>query len=180
MIGHINPRLFHISESPDIHVFEPRPAPAPELNIPYPVVFAISEKLLHNYLFPRDCPRVTYYRNEKSTRHDVDTFFGASTADYILAIESVWLERVESTVIYCYEFPIERFFLFDECAGYYLSKESIKPISCRQINNPLTELLSGNREIRIMPDLRPLASTIVKSTLNYSCIRMRNAGSSAI
>ena len=51
-------RLFHISEEGGIDQFDPRPSPSFFAEIKGDVVFAISGKLLHNYLLPRDCPRV--------------------------------------------------------------------------------------------------------------------------
>ena len=53
-------RLYHVSDQPGIPLFEPRPVRAghPRGDLP-PVVWAVGERLLHNYLLPRDCPRVT-------------------------------------------------------------------------------------------------------------------------
>lgn len=51
-------RLFHVSEDSGIEVFEPRPAALfPNLG---PVVWAVAESHLVNYLLPRECPRVTF------------------------------------------------------------------------------------------------------------------------
>jgi hypothetical protein len=52
-------RLFHVSEEPGIHTFEPRPAPR-RSNVKGDVVWAVDELRLPNYLLPRACPRVTY------------------------------------------------------------------------------------------------------------------------
>ena len=52
--------LFHISAEPGIEVFEPRPSQYTS----EPVVWAITAERLHNYLVPRDCPRVTPARVE--------------------------------------------------------------------------------------------------------------------
>ena len=51
-------RLFHVSEDPAIEDFHPRPSSvAPEVG---PIVWAVAESHLPNYLLPRDCPRVTF------------------------------------------------------------------------------------------------------------------------
>jgi hypothetical protein len=67
-------RLFHISEEPNIALFEPRPSPSFFESITGDVVFAISDELLHNYLLPRDCPRVTWYPSDTTTETDKERF----------------------------------------------------------------------------------------------------------
>ena len=59
----LSERLFHVSDQPDIIRFAPRPARPGHPNDPgRPVVWAVGERLLHNYLLPRDCPHVTLSR----------------------------------------------------------------------------------------------------------------------
>lgn len=74
--------LFHVSEEFGIERFEPRLSQYAE----EPVVWAISDKRLHNYLVPRDCPRVTYYSGSETNASDVERFLGSSPA--VVAIES--------------------------------------------------------------------------------------------
>lgn len=80
-------RLFHISEEPGIHIFEPRPPPSFFKEIDGDVVFAINDRLLHNYLLPRDCPRVTYFATPETTEADKEKFIGNTAADYIIVVE---------------------------------------------------------------------------------------------
>ena len=49
-------KLFHISKQSNIDRFIPRKSK--EIWGYKKYVWAISEKMLHNYLFPRDCPRI--------------------------------------------------------------------------------------------------------------------------
>jgi len=53
--------LYHVSEYSHIERFEPRPPPCSGVGPVESVVWAIDEEHLHNYLLPRDCPRVTFY-----------------------------------------------------------------------------------------------------------------------
>lgn len=76
-------RLFHISEEPGIKMFVPRPSPSHFDGITGNVVFAISESLLHNYLLPRDCPRVTYYASETTTTEESAIFFENSALNIL-------------------------------------------------------------------------------------------------
>src|ERR1044071_6131127 len=79
--------LFHVSEEPAIKLFEPRPSKY----VPDPVVWAIDEARLHNYLMPRDCPRVTYYAGSETSSADVEQLLGSSSA--VVALESAWFSR---------------------------------------------------------------------------------------
>lgn len=167
-------RLFHISEEPGIKLFEPRPSPSVFESIIGNVVFAISDQLLHNYLLPRDCPRVTYYATEQTSEEDKALHFGSSDADYIITVENEWHHRIIDTTLYCYEFPIDNFTLLDDCAGYYISYKPVEPIAMHTISNPINEILKRNIELRFTPNLKLLADRISRSTLNFSLIRMRN------
>jgi len=168
-------RLFHISEEDGIEKFDPRPSPSFFAEIEGDVVFAISGKLLHNYLLPRDCPRVTYYAGPATSPEDRQTFLGQSRATHVVAIEAGWLQRVKATTLYCYEFPPGNFTRIDEVAGYYISYQQEIPVSRRRIDDILGELLKGNVELRILPELWTLANAVKESSLSFSLIRMRNA-----
>ena len=54
-------RLDHVSDVPNIDRFHPRIAPTTTATELGKVVWAVDEEHLHNYLLPRDCPRVTFY-----------------------------------------------------------------------------------------------------------------------
>jgi hypothetical protein len=140
------------------------------------VVFAIAEPLLHNYLLPRDCPRVTYYANPGTSAEDRNHFLAGSGATHVIAIETDWFHRVNTTRLYCYEFLPHTFTLLDEIAGYYISHAPVIPIGVRRIDNIFDELLTrAHIELRVLPELRTLGNAVIASTLSYSLIRMRNA-----
>jgi hypothetical protein len=168
-------RLFHISEEDGIDQFDPRPSPSFFTEIKGDVVFAISGKLLHNYLLPRDCPRVTYYAGPATSPEDRQTFLGQSRATHVVAIEAAWFRRVNGTALYCYEFAPGNFTCLDEVAGYYISYGQEIPVSRRRIDDIFGELLKGDVELRILPELWTLANTVKDSSLSFSLIRMRNA-----
>ena len=167
-------RLFHISEEPGIEIFEPRQSPSYFENIKGDVVFAISGRLLHNYLLPRDCPRVTWYAGERTTIADKGKYLN-SVAPYVVTVESGWYERIKSTVLYCYEFAADNFSLLDQCASYYVSYQQERPISVTLIGDIIAELLKRNVELRFTPSIIQLADEIKTTSLNFSLIRMRNA-----
>ena len=128
-------RLFHVSEESGIELFEPRPSPSFFAEITGDVVFAIEDRLLHNYLLPRDCPRVTYYQTENTTAADKEKFFGESAAEFIIIVESGWYERIKNTTLYCYELPGDGFMALDECAGYHISYQAAVPVNIRVVTD---------------------------------------------
>lgn len=78
-------QLFHVSDQPDIALFQPRPAPrAP--GVEDAVVWAVDEEHLPNYLLPRDCPRVTFCPVPGSISEDVARLMSYSTARRVVAI----------------------------------------------------------------------------------------------
>ncbi|WP_184542248.1 DUF6886 family protein [Mucilaginibacter sp. FT3.2] len=167
--------FFHVSEQADITVFEPRPSPSAFADIKGDVVFAVEGRLLHNYLLPRDCPRVTWYVNPETSVADRERFMGNTMATHIMVVESEWYQRITETTLYCYQFPADDFTLLDACAGYYISYKSVVPLSVTPVPNILAELLSLNIELRFTPSLIKLAGDVSRSTLSFSNIRMRNA-----
>ena len=167
--------IYHVSENKGIQVFEPRPAPSYFKKIKGNVVFGISEKLLHNYLLPRECPRVCYYARPESSLSDSERFL-RNGYTFVIAVEKKWLPLIQQTTIYVYEFNGLPFSLLDECAGYYISYVRVEPISVRRIDNPLNELVTrSNVELRVLLSLESLANEIRQSSLNFSLIRMKNA-----
>lgn len=161
--------LFHLSEESNIERFEPR---ASEYASGF-VVWAIHSDRLHNYLLPRDCPRVTYYAGHETTPADVERFLGSSSA--VIALESDWLERVRSCRLYCYHMPQETFECIDECAGYFVSRVAVVPGRIEVLDDLIAELLQRGVELRFVPNLWSLRDAVVASSLQYSLIRMRNA-----
>ncbi len=168
-------KLYHVSEEPGIEVFKPRPALEVYDKITGSAVFAISEKMLHNYLLPRDCPRVTYYSNADSLQADIDKYIGNTDKKFIINVEEHWIDRINNAKMYLYEMPYESFELLDEVAGYYVSYKTIKPKCVFKVVELTAELKKRNAELRVLPSIKELAGSISGSTLQFSIIRLRNA-----
>jgi hypothetical protein len=161
--------VFHVSEEANIEVFEPRKSDATDR----PLVWAVDDEHLRNYLVPRDCPRVTYSAGRRTSVADRDRFLGSSVA--VLAIETAWFERMRACRLYCYQLPGDTFELADECAGYLVSGAPVKPIGVRVIDDAVSAVLERNVELRVQPSLWALRNAVVESTLEFSIIRWRNA-----
>lgn len=167
-------RLFHVSEDGTIQHFLPRHPPSIVNGRTDPCVWAVDEQHLVNYLLPRDCPRVTFYVTADTTVKDAAAL-GPAGATQVVAIESQWIERAMHTAIWLYTFEAHTFEALDPGAGYFVSSEPVTPIEKRLIPSPLQALVSQRVELRIMEDLWPLRDAVIRSSLQFSCIRMRNA-----
>ena len=166
-------RLYHISDEAAIEVFQPRPSENPA--IPGNVVWAMDAEHLPNYLFPRDCPRVTFRACENTSVEDIDRLLGGTSARVVIAVETAWLRTIRDTRLYVYEFLPEGFALADEIAGYYVSRAPVVPVCEREVGDLLSKITSHDVELRVMPSLWKLREAVIHSTLAYSIIRMRNA-----
>ena len=164
-------QLYHFSENPGIRVFIPRN----HINLGKPVVWAIEEKKIHNYLFPRDCPRVSFFAGANASSKDISRFLGGDKEKTVIAIESRWVQRLMNTTLYRYALPADAFLLEDDNAGYYVSETAVEPSSITPISDLLLALSHRNIELRIMPSLWELHDQVASSSLNFSMIRMRNA-----
>ncbi|WP_042724654.1 DUF6886 family protein [Chthoniobacter flavus] len=167
-------RLFHVSDQGDIAHFAPRIPPSMDARIAHPVVWAVDGEHLANYLVPRNCPRVCFRANEDTTNEDRQRFLRADAAP-VVAIEESWFRMAEATPLWIYEFAPQPFASADRNAGYFVASVSVTPLACRRIECPLAELAARGAELRGVRDLRTLAADVTRSTLAFSCIRMRNA-----
>lgn len=169
--------LFHVSEERGIAAFEPRIPSSQNSGIAHAVVWAVDEQRLHNYLTPRDCPRVTFYPSERSNEQDVRVLMGsaATVSRAVIAIEAGWVARVRETRIFLYELPPIEFALADAAAGYWVSTQRVVPTGVVEISDCIDAILARNIELRVVQSLWPLYDAVIKSSLEFSCIRMRNA-----
>ena len=168
-------RLYHVSDQPGIARFEPRPSPTPHPSAPEPVVWAVAERLLHNYLLPRDCPRVTFYVGQGTTPADAERFMFGTSASHVVAIEKGWLGRVRAACLYLYELPEATFRPIDPGAGYLVSEAAVEPLAVEVVDDVLGALVARGVELRVMPSLWKLRDAVVASSIKFSIIRWRNA-----
>ena len=167
--------LFHVSDRPGITRFEPRPPPLSNTTFTGRMVWAVGQRLLHNYLVPRDCPRVAFYAGPRTTAEDAERFLGITTARHVVAIETAWLQALCTECLYIYALPNETFQPVNKGTGYYISRQGVTPRSMETIEDILACLAASDVEVRITPSLWPLRDAVFQSTMRFSFIRMRNA-----
>jgi len=168
-------RLFHVSEEPDIQVFEPRLPTRRDLDQTVGLVWAIDEARLPNFLTPRDCPRVAYHQGKQTTDCDKKRYFSSSSVSHAIVVENRWFHIMKDTTLYLYEFDTKDFVLQDDIAGYYVATKTQYPKEKYVLTDLFSELLKRNVEIRITDNLWDIADDVKSSTLNWSLCRMANA-----
>ncbi|MCM3786709.1 hypothetical protein M3231_27625 [Neobacillus mesonae] len=166
-------RLFHFSDDPAIHTFEPR-----VINNQHDEsakVWAIDAEHAAHYYVPRECPRICVHASEGTKGSDKALFFGMSETNRMIAIESAWYDRVRQGHIYKYSVNADDFQLYDANAGYYISTKSVRPIAVERMDDLIGAILQEGIELRVTPSLMLMKERVLASTLHFSMIRMRNA-----
>ncbi|WP_282943706.1 DUF6886 family protein [Paenibacillus sp. RC67] len=165
--------LYHFSEEPDIQMFIPRKL---DYRSEEPAqVWAIDEFHAPHYYFPRNCPRVCIWPDERTTEEDKHRFFGQAAVQRVIAVEAGWLDGMRETNLYRYTFNESDFEIYDLNAGYYTSLQAVKPVSVEPVGDLLSAICSTGIELRLTPSLMPLREAILQSTVNFSMIRMKYA-----
>jgi len=165
-------RLLHVSEDPNIKKFIPRiPERRKEMDQSKGLVWALTQPALPNWLTPRDCPRVGYRINERTTPEDIAKFF-SSPARHCVAIEYGWHAKMLNHTLYVYEFDPANFY---PGGGFYVSEQAETPIAVTKYENLYEELFKRNVEVRILDNLWELGEAVKESTLTWSLCKMANA-----
>lgn len=166
--------LFHFSEDPSITLFGPHvPATNPERE---PMVWAVDEEHAPLYWFPRDCPRVTFWRNPATTDEDAARFLGHTVAQRVHVIEAGWLERMRNATLYVYRFDTAPFEIDGDAeTGHWVSRQAVTPLGCEPLGDLLARHAAAGIELRVTPSLWPMRDALVASTVRFSMSRLRNA-----
>jgi hypothetical protein len=94
-------------------------------------------------------------------------------AKALVFIETSWLKRLKSEVIYRYELPIHSFKSIAD-VGMWVSKHPVDPLNVVKIKDLPSQLMARNIELRVLDSLLPLKDAW-NSTLHTSGIKLRNA-----
>ena len=165
--------VLHFSEDPSITLFVPHVAATVRERQPY--VWAVDFDQAPAYWFPRDCPRVLTWASTRTTPLDRERFLGTSSR--VHAIEYRWLDRMLSTVLYAYPFDKSQFKPFGTPEPHaYVSTTPVRPLRPPTRVGPLLEAHAvAGIELRLLPNLWPYWNAVMRSTLGFSGIRLRNA-----
>lgn len=151
--------LLHYSEDPTIEAFRPHvPATNPEQP---PMVWTVDEVHAPLFWFPRDCPRITFWAEDRQWR--------------VHAIEAAWLKRVRACQLYEYRFDPLPFAPWGEADGYWTTAEVATPTTVAPVGDLLTRHADAGIELRVLDELRTLRDEVLTSGHRFSMARMANA-----
>jgi hypothetical protein len=168
----VTPTLWHVSDRRGIDRFEPRSIDTDGST--EPLVRAIDEEHVPAYWFPRDLPRGTFWAAAGTTGEDVDAFLASDRARRVHAIQRDWLAELRGARLVAYRLPGETFELYDETAGYYVSREAVAPVEVVELAGLEARHAAAGIELRVVDDLDELWQRVIRSTLVFSGIRLRN------
>jgi hypothetical protein len=159
-----------VSEDPTLDVFVPHHN---ELHAnDEPLVYAVDTRFVWLYWFPRDCPRACWSANDGTSDEDVERWLDGDRTRRVAVIESGWLERMRTVKLYAYRMPPETFEPWDK---FFVSRQTVVPLELVELGDLLGRHADAGVELRIAPTLHPLWERVIRTTLDFSGIRLRNA-----
>jgi len=164
--------LWHFSEDPSLGRFRPH-IPSTSPGAP-PAVWAVDTRHAPMFWFPRDCPRGCIWSASTTTSDDRERFFGQGNANRVHVIESGWLARMQTCVLYAYRLPTEPFWPHD-VGGYWVTDETVDATERVVVDDLLGRHASARIELRITPSIWPFWRRVMDSTVEGSGSRLRNA-----
>lgn len=156
--------LWHVSDDPAIARFEPRDG----------LVWAIEERHLSKYWFPRDCPRGTWWAGARTTDADVDRFLSGERGREVHAIQADWLDRFRTARVWAYRLPPDSFRPRDDPSFYFTSPHAVEPLERRELDDLLALHAEAGIELRVVPDLAAVWAQVIASTVEFSGNRLSN------
>ncbi|MGW0516545.1 DUF6886 family protein [Crossiella sp. NPDC003009] len=164
--------VWHFSEDPGITEF--RPHRAPTSSDPEPAVWAVEEARASDFWFPRDCPRVLF-RPEPGRQPSPAALALLGGARQVAVVEWGWWARVCGVRLFRYAFAPGP---FRRCANprwYLTAREAVRPLAVQPVGDVVALHAAAGIELRLAPNLWPVAGLVERSGLEFSMIRMRNA-----
>jgi hypothetical protein len=154
--------LLHFSEDPSIERFVPHVAATAQQ--PEAYVWAVDALNSPCYWFPRQCPRVC-------------SWGAPGDVPRVHAIEEAWLGTMRETALYAYRFAAADFEPFGERPHAHVAVGPVEPLGSPEEVGDLVGLhASHGIDLRVLPELEPYFSGVRERGLEFSAIRMGNAG----
>ena len=165
--------LWHYTEDPSLSRFRPRAASGDRAG--RPLVWAVDTRHAPMFWFPRDCPRGCVWPVSTTTADDLERFFGQGAAARVHVTEASWLARIQACRLYAYRLPVPSF-RPHEVGGYWVSDEQVDAIDQVVTSDLIGRHAAAGIELRITPSIWPFWQRVTRSTVEYSGLRLRNAG----
>jgi hypothetical protein len=170
-------QVLHFSEDPTIELFVPHVAPTSRESEPY--VWAVDHDRAPDYWFPRQCPRAMAWVRPGSSDVDRDRIVGAGCGDRVHAIEYSWWEAMGTTEVYAYRLPAAAFRPISqdgEEPHAHVATEPVRPLGpAEPVGNLIDCHAAAGVQLRLLDNLWPFWDEVVRTSLGFSGIRLRNA-----
>ncbi|ASO21737.1 hypothetical protein FHR81_003385 [Actinoalloteichus hoggarensis] len=168
-------QVLHFSENPSITRFVPHVAATARQAEAY--VWAVDAACAPDYWFPRACPRAMAWRLPTTSAADRDRILGPGGGDRVHVIEYRQVAAFLSVDLYAYRFDAQPFRPFGEPApSAMVAVEAVEPLGPPEPVGNLLELhRAAGIQLRVLDDLWGFWDAVVRSTLGFSGIRLRNA-----
>lgn len=164
--------LWHVSEDPGLHRFEPHvPATNPDA---HPAIWAVDTRHLPTFWFPRDCPRGCIWPGASTTDDDRQRFFGQSATERIHVIESAWFDEMRACHLFAYRLPTDGFEP-NQVGGYWVRHEPVDAVERIELDDLVGRHARAGIELRVTPSIWPFWKQVAASTLEFSGSRLSNA-----
>jgi hypothetical protein len=105
---------------------------------------------------------------------DVERWLDGDRTRRVAVVETAWLERIRAVKLYAYRMPREPFQVVED-GRFYIASETVDAIERVDVGDLLARHADEAIELRIAPALYPLWDSVIRTTLDYSGIRLRNA-----
>ena len=167
--------VLHFSEDPTIEQFVPHVAATARQ--PEAYVWAVDADRSPDYWFPRACPRAMAWATGTTTTADRESILGPGGGDRVHAVEYGWLEAMRTVSLFAYRFPAERFTPFGSpVPNAMVATEPVEPLGPPERVPDLFALHEeAGIQLRVLPNLWPFWEVVIRSSLGFSGIRLRNA-----
>lgn len=139
-------------------------------------VWAISEEKVHNYLFPRACPRICIGNKNLEALTNWVAIEKVQNKKAIIFVPTTWKTTIQNCILYQYEFDPTNFTLIDDIAGYYVSQQIERPIHKKNLSNCLY-LLKEMEVAVIFKDsqtLKEICKKVIEEYQEFSIIKWDN------
>ena len=152
--------LLHFSEDPTIGHFEPHVAATAQQ--PEAYVWTVDALNAPCYWFPRQCPRVCSWGDGVARVH---------------AVEESWLETMRTATLWAYRFAAADFEPFGDRPHAHVATHAVVPLGPPEAVGDLVGLHAEHGiELRVLPELEDHFARVREAGLEFSGIRMGNAG----
>jgi hypothetical protein len=159
--------LWHVSEEDSIRRFEPRDGR----------VWAIDTRHWPLYWFPRECPRATFWSDSGTSDEDIERFLDGDRMRRVHVVEPWWLERLRTTRVVAYRLPDATFDQDED--RFWTSASAVEPLELVELGDLVARHEAAAIELRTEPELLRFWDDVIRSSLGFSGIRLRNARMSA-